>query len=30
MNREHLEAVPLRWDEVFESPYTLEPTPEDL
>lgn len=29
MNREHIEAVPLSWDEVFESPYTLEPEPED-
>jgi hypothetical protein len=30
MNREHIEAVPLSWDEVFEIPYTLEPKPEDL
>jgi hypothetical protein len=30
MNREHIEAAPLRWDEVFEIPYTLEPKPEDL
>jgi Domain of unknown function DUF29 len=30
INREHIEAVPLRWHEVFALPYTLEPTPEDL
>jgi hypothetical protein len=30
MNREHIEAVPLSWDEVFELPYTRETTPEDL
>jgi hypothetical protein len=30
MNREHIEAVPLSWDEVFAIPYTLEPKPEDL
>jgi len=25
MNREHIKAVPLSWEEVFETPYTLEP-----
>jgi hypothetical protein len=30
MNREHIEAIPLSWAEVFEIPYTLEPKPEDL
>jgi hypothetical protein len=27
MNREYIEAVPLSWHEVFETPYTLEPQP---
>jgi hypothetical protein len=26
MNREHIEAISLAWDEVFETPYTLQPT----
>jgi Domain of unknown function DUF29 len=26
MNCEHIEAVSLGWDEVFETPYTLQPT----
>ena len=30
MNREHIEAVPLSWHEVFETPYTLAPKLEDL
>ena len=25
MNREHIAPLPLSWDEVFETPYTLEP-----